>query len=174
MRRKQTVGRRRSGRAGAGGRHGIDGVEDGGEEVRVGEVRVDELAVRRRGWSARVVVPLRPPPALPRDGGRRGGGARSWRCFSSAELCPRSVGFVGRTSGGGECFFSRARHPPLLYIALATGAHQSQTDWAPRSGAVKGSDTISGSGQRSIPTAFSFLTFSNLFNFFKKECLSLT
>ena len=73
----QTIrGRGRRG-AGAGGCHGVDGVEDRGEEVRVGEVRVDELAVRRRRWSARVAVPFRPPPALAVDGestrGRRGG-----------------------------------------------------------------------------------------------------
>jgi len=64
-----TVRRRwHSGRAGASGRHGIDRVEDGGEEVGVGKVRVDELAVRRRRWSAWVAASLRPPAALAFDG----------------------------------------------------------------------------------------------------------
>ena len=41
---------------------------------------------------------------------------------------------------------TRARHPPLLYMALATGAHQSQTDWALRSGVGGESGPIFGSG----------------------------
>ena len=40
---------------------------------------------------------------------------------------------------------SRARHPPLLYIALAT------TDWAPRSGTVKGSDSAFGPSREINP-----------------------
>ena len=45
MQRVQTIGGG-CGRGAACGCHGVDGVEDRGEEVRVGEVRVDELAVR--------------------------------------------------------------------------------------------------------------------------------
>ena len=40
----------------------------------------------------------------------------------------------------------RASAPLLFYIALATGAHQSQTDWAPRSNAERESGPIFGSG----------------------------
>ena len=54
------------------GRHRVDGVEDGGEEVWVGEARI-----RRRRWAARVPVPFGPVPALAGNGGvggeRRGG-----------------------------------------------------------------------------------------------------
>ena len=46
---------------------------------------------------------------------------------------------------------TRARHPPLLYMALATGAHQSQMDWAPRSGTVKVSDSAFRSSREMNP-----------------------
>jgi len=69
----QTI--RGRGRRGARPRgcHGVDGVEDGGEEVRVGETWI-----RRRRWAARVPVPFGPVPALAGNGlgtgERRGGG----------------------------------------------------------------------------------------------------
>jgi len=68
----QTI--RGRGRRGARPRgcHGVDGVEDGGEEVRVGETWI-----RRRRWAARVPVPFGPVPTLAGNGGvggeRRGG-----------------------------------------------------------------------------------------------------
>ena len=73
MRGTQTIGGgcRRGGVA--GGCHGVDGVEDGGEEVRVGEARI-----RRRRWAARVPEPFGPVPTLAGNGlgtgERRGGG----------------------------------------------------------------------------------------------------
>ena len=54
--------------AGAGGCHGVDGVEDRGEDVRVSEVRVDKLVVRRRRWSSWVAAFLRHPAVLAFDG----------------------------------------------------------------------------------------------------------
>jgi len=60
----------------AGGCHGVDGVENAGEEVRVGEARI-----RRRRWATRVSVPFGPVPALAGDGlgtgERRGGGEKT-------------------------------------------------------------------------------------------------
>ena len=60
----------------------------------------------------------------------------------------------------------RARHPPLLYIALATGTHQSQTDWASRSGAVKGSDSAFGPSREINPNILPLDLFLFLFLFF--------
>ena len=60
-----------------------DGVEDGGEEVWVGEARI-----RRRRWAARVPVPFGTVPTLVGNGlgtgERRGGVKRRWRSFPSA------------------------------------------------------------------------------------------
>ena len=56
---------------------------------------------------------------------------------------------------------SRARHPPLLYIALAMGAHQSQMDWAPRSGAERESSPIFGSGLEINSNTYIFHSFIN-------------
>ena len=81
----QTIGRRRGGRAGAGGRHRVNGVEDGGEEVQVGEARI-----RRQRWAVRVPVPFGPVPALARDGG--GGGERRGGASCRPRTNPRSVG----------------------------------------------------------------------------------
>ena len=67
----QTI--RGRGRRGARPRgcHGVDGVDDGGEEVRL-----SEALIRQRQWTAQVPVSFRPPPALANDGvgggGRRG------------------------------------------------------------------------------------------------------
>ena len=74
----QTIGGGCRGGGVAGGCHGVDGVEDGGEEVRVGEAWI-----RRRRWAARVPVPFGTVPALARNGGgggeRRGGASRRLR-----------------------------------------------------------------------------------------------
>jgi len=82
----------------AGGRHRVDGAEDGGEEVRL-----FEALIRRRQWTAQVPASFRPPPALADDGvgggGRRGcGGGASRRPRAN----PRSVRTVGEGCGGGE------------------------------------------------------------------------
>jgi len=58
---------------------------------------------------------------------------------------PRLVGTVGRGCGG-EPWGACPGPLPILYIALATGAHQSQTNWSPRSGAEGESGPIFGSG----------------------------
>ena len=69
----QTIGGWCRGGGVAGGCHGVDGVEDGGEEVRVGKAWI-----RRRPWAARVPVPFGPVPALAGNGlgtgEHRGGG----------------------------------------------------------------------------------------------------
>ena len=67
------------------GCHGVDGVEDGGEEVRVGEARI-----RRRRWAARVPVPFGTVPALARNGG--GGGERCGGASRRPRANLRSVG----------------------------------------------------------------------------------
>ena len=73
MRGTQTIGGGCRGGGVAGGCHGVDGVEDGGEEVRVGEARI-----QRRRWAARVPEPFGPVPTLAGNGlgtgERRGGG----------------------------------------------------------------------------------------------------
>ena len=85
MRGTQTIGGGCRGGGVAGGCHGVDGVEDGGEEVRVGEARI-----QRRRWAARVPVTFGTVPALARDGG--GGGERRGGASRRPRANPRSVG----------------------------------------------------------------------------------
>ena len=93
----QTI--RGRGRRGARPRgcHGVDGVEDGGEEVRVGEARI-----WRRRWAARVPVPFGTVPALARDGGgggeRRGGASR--RPPATSDRIGMWEGFVAAANFG--------------------------------------------------------------------------
>ena len=144
---KQTVGRRRGGRASAGGRHGVDGAEDGGEEIRVGGERI-----RRRRWTAQVPAAFRPPPTLAVDstgtGRRRESrkGATWWRrwSFPSASRFPRSVGFLWEGFVAAN-LVGRAPAPLPFYIAWATGAHQPDGLGAPDQGASRESDLAFGS-----------------------------
>ena len=139
--RTQTVGRRRGGRAGAGRSYRVDGVEDGGEEVGVGEVRNDELAVRQRRWLARVAVPLRPPPALAVDGAR-GSGRRGRGGGAGVLPVGLALPWIGRVSVGGVCCGGEPRvsspgTPPVLY-STGDGDPPARRARRPRLGCVKG------------------------------------
>ena len=84
----------------AGGCHGVDGVEDGGEEVPVGEARI-----RWRPWPARVPVPFGPVPVLAGNrvgaGERRGdAGEASRHPRASRDRIEMWEGFVAATNLG--------------------------------------------------------------------------
>ena len=136
----QTIGGGCRGGGVAGGCHGIDGVEDGGEEVRVGEVRI-----QRRWWAARVPVPFGPgtdlaPVNVVVEGKRR------WRNFPSALRSLRSVGFVGEGFGSGQPGHP-CPGPPLILYSAGDGGPPAIMTGRPRSGRdQRGFGPIFGSG----------------------------
>ena len=129
----QTI--RGRGRRGARPRgcHGVDGVEDGGEEVLVGETWI-----RRRRWAARVPVPFGPVPTLAGNGGV-GGERRGGAGVLPVGLAPSQIGrvFVGGVCGGREPRDPSPGTSPVLYSA---GDGGPPAIWAgrPRSGRVQG------------------------------------